>query len=224
MSCASDTQAPQGSSGPLPVPAIFIRHPDGSLARAGPSGYVEKEPPKWVGPSRLAQTARALRIAVEEQIAVETLEQAANRQARLWKFLTATLLVDVVLGGLSEICGSRAQTALTSPGLRALACFLPSLWWCFALGYYVLGFTAVRGARASLYGWLGNMAYASCLAELLLAVTIVHWIYPKGQRGAAAGPLIALVAIPLRLIVGYQSKSMQADLKKLSLLPPPSSV
>lgn len=227
MSHAPDALASGSSCDPLKVPIIFIRQPDGSLAQAGPSERLEREPrepAKWVGPSRLARTARALRQAVEEQIALETLESATARQARLWNFLTATLLLDVVLGGLSEVSGARAQMILKSPGLRALACFLPSIWWCFAIVYYTLGFTAVRSVRANLYGWLGNVAYASCLAELLLSVTVVHWIYPLGHQGAMIGPLMAIMAIPLRLTVGFQSKSMQADLKKLMILPPPDAL
>lgn len=209
----------------LPTAPVYVRHPDGTLARATAPGHKEEgaeieenEVPRPT--SRLAATARALRVAVSRSIANQTVENAVRRKELLRKLLITEVVVDICIGIVCEIYGWRPSFHLSSPTWRILSYCLPSLWWVYAAAYFSFGFATLGGVRDRLYGWLSTLALVSALVELIVALTLVHRMFAKNSVGAILGPVVVLVDLPLRLGVSLQSKILSEDLKQLLLLPP----
>jgi len=201
----------------------FIKHPDGSFMWAAPMGYMEMSLPSTPPPeaqtatSQLRETARALRNAVEREIAADKLRLAAVRQGLLHKLLLSQLLINLVSGVVCVSCGT---PNLTPPDWDVSVSSLLMFWWTSSISHCFVGFLAIRSAREHFFSMLSALALASSVGQMWLACAVMNAVYPEGPPAAIIGAIAVLWDLPLRLAVGSQAWLVQVDLRYLLLVRP----
>lgn len=228
---------------------IFVRNPDGSLAHAatpgslaneayhdGPTKEQTNEELQHLGEppvSRLRETVQALRQAVQQDVVAKVLARAARRRELLRWLFGVEFLVDLLVIAVCHAFGSKGAEHARHPAVavdgamipppaidvQQFACLLPSLWWTHCVAYYALGLLAICGARAHLYRWVAVTALLSMIWQLFMAFTIQPSAVPVGSLDAIVSPVAIFAHLPLRLLVGVQSRLLQIELRYLVNLP-----
>lgn len=198
----------------------FIRHPDGSLMLAAPLEYMESSPPTpsrepQTATSQLRETARALRNAVEREIAADKLRRATARQGLLRRLLLSEVLLNLVSGAICVGCGTMH---LMTPNWEVSISSLLKFWWTWSISTCFVGFLATRSARERVFSMLSALALASAVGQMWLACAVMNAVYPDGPPAAIIGALSVLLDLPLRLAVGSQAWLGQIDLRYLLMV------
>lgn len=198
----------------------FIRHPDGSLMLAAPLEYMESPPPTpsretLTATSQLRETARALRNAVEREIAADKLRRATARQGLLRRLLLSEVLLNFVSGAICVGCGTMH---LLTPNWEVSVSSLLKFWWTWSISTCFVGFLATRSARERVFSMLSALALASAVGQMWLACAVMNAVYPDGPPAAIIGALSVLLDLPLRLAVGSQAWLGQIDLRYLLMV------
>lgn len=200
----------------------FIRQPDGSLMLLAHLDDFESPPhtPSTEEPTatfQLRETARALRNAVEREIAADKLRRAAVRQGLLRKILISQLLVNFVSGVVCVCCST---PYLTPQDWEVSVYFLLMLWWVCSISTCIIGVAVVHSARERVFSFLSALALAGAAGQMWLACAVMNALYPEGPPTVIIGALSVLWDLPLRLAVGSQAWLVQIDLRYLLLVRP----
>lgn len=199
----------------------FIRHPGGSLMLVVPFGYMEVSapgtPPPEVQPptSQLRETARALRNAVEREVASEKLRMATVRKGLLRRLLVSEVLINLASGVVCVWCGT---PNLTPQNWEVSVSSLLTFWWMSSISHCFVGLFAIRSARESYFSMLSALALATAVGQMWLACAVMNSVYPDGPQAAIIGAISILWDLPLRLAVGSQAWLVQVDLRYLLLV------
>lgn len=222
QAAGSDISLAMRPSQPCSESVFYIKNPDGSLVCASVPGFMEAEAaaaqpqlPVVPATSRLRDTARALRQAVQQEIGAGMLFRATRRRMILSKLLTAELVADLFLALSTQLLPS----AFVMPD--GLPRFLIGLWWLYSIVYCTLGRKAVHCAQDRIYRCLSMVSFMAVMGQLLMALGVICWAHSESEDVSVhmAVPMSILADLPLRLFIGVQARMLSDELKYLLQLP-----
>lgn len=216
----SEISLPVYPSPPCTESIFYVQNPDGSLACAAAPGFMEAETaaaqpelPVVPATARLRDTARALRQAVQQEIAAGMLWRASRRRMLISKLLTAELVADLLLGVSVELLSSSFVLPDRLPR------FLLGLWWAYSIVFCTLGRKAVHCAHNRVYRCLSTVSLMAVMGQLLMAFGVICWARAESGEVHMAVPIAILADMPLRLFIGIQARVLSGELKYLLQLP-----